>query len=244
MIGLYNILVYHPIYNLLVGLSAIMPGHNFGLAIILLTVVLKVILLPLTIKSTRSQKALQDLQPKMEELKRQYKDQKEKLTMAMMDLYKKEKVNPFSSCLPLLIQLPFLIAVYSALRHVGEGIDSNLLYSFVPNPGSVNMWFVWMDLAKAAPVLAVLAGIAQYFQVAMLSTKPPAIKSEGSKDEDMTAMMNKQMKYMMPIMTIFIGISLPGGLTLYWFIMTIATIAQQYFIFKGKPNKELQLTGK
>ena len=242
--AIYNILIYHPIYNLLVGLSAIMPGHNFGLAIILLTVVLKLVLLPLTIKSTRSQKALQDLQPKMEELKRQYKDQKEKLTVAMMDLYKKEKVNPFSSCLPLLIQLPFLIAVYSALRHVGQGIDSSLLYSFIPNPGSVNMNFVWMDLAKAAPVMAVLAGISQYFQVAMLSTKKPEVKGEGSKDEDMTAMMNKQMKYMMPVMTVFIGISLPGGLTLYWLIMTITTIVQQYFIFKQKPNEELQLTGK
>jgi YidC/Oxa1 family membrane protein insertase len=96
------------------------------------------------------------------------------------------------------------------------------------------MNFLWMDLAKAAPILAVLAGIAQYFQAAMLITKRPEVKGEGSKDEDMAAMMNKQMKYMMPIMTIVIGIGLPGGLTLYWLIMTLATLAQQYFIFKQK----------
>jgi len=211
-----------------------MPGHNFGLAIILLTIIIKLILLPFTIKSTRSQKAMQDLQPKIEELKKQHKGDKQKLSMAMMDLYKTEKVNPFSSCLPLLVQLPIFIAIYSALRSVGKGIDPSLLYGFIGNPGTVGMNFLWMDLAKAAPILAVLAGIAQYFQAAMLITKRPEVKGEGSKDEDMAAMMNKQMKYMMPIMTIVIGIGLPGGLTLYWLIMTLATLAQQYFIFKQK----------
>ena len=96
-----------------------------------------------------------------------------------------------------------------------------------------------MNLSEKAIILAVLAGIAQYFQASMLITTRPEVKGEGSKDEDMAAIMNKQMKYMMPIMTIVIGVGLPGGLTLYWLVMTLATLAQQYFIFRKKPETQI-----
>src|SRR3989338_65550 len=112
MAELFNTILVQPLFNLLVFFYNLIPGHDLGMAIIVLTVVIKLVLYPLSRQSIRSQKALKDLQPKMDALKKQYKDNKEKQAKAMMELYKTEKVNPLSSCLPLLIQLPFLIAVF------------------------------------------------------------------------------------------------------------------------------------
>jgi len=111
MIHLFTIIFYQPILNLLVWLYNIVPGHDIGIAIILLTIIVKIILLPLSKKMIESQKALQDLQPKIEEIKKQF-PAKEEQGKAMIKLYQENKINPLSSCLPLLIQLPFLIAVY------------------------------------------------------------------------------------------------------------------------------------
>ena len=107
MIQLFNTILYEPIYNLLIYFYNIVPGNDIGLAIICLTVLIKLVLMPLSLQAVRSQKTLQDLQPKMDALKKQYKDSKEKLAAETMKLYKEQKVNPLSSCLPLLIQFPF-----------------------------------------------------------------------------------------------------------------------------------------
>ncbi|MCK5211168.1 membrane protein insertase YidC, partial [Candidatus Parcubacteria bacterium] len=109
---MFQTFFYQPVLNLLVFLYNIVPGNDLGIAIILLTVVIKLLLLPLSKKSIKSQKALQDLQPQTEELKKKFKDNKEAMSKAMLELYKKNKVNPFSSCLPLIVQLPFLFAVF------------------------------------------------------------------------------------------------------------------------------------
>ena len=109
MIQFYNLILYQPLFNLLIFLYNLIPWHDLGIAIIVLTIVIKVVLWPLSGKALKSQKALQSLQPKIEDLKAQYKDDKEGMSRAMMALYKTEKINPFSSCLPLLIQLPFLM---------------------------------------------------------------------------------------------------------------------------------------
>ena len=123
-------------------------------------------------------------------------------------------VSPFSSCLPLLIQFPFLIAVYQVFRKgLTEAQSLDILYPFVHNPGSINaVSFGLVDLSKPNVVLAVLAGIAQYWVSKMLIGKKQP-KVPGAKDEGMTAMMNKQMTFFMPLITVFIGLSLPGGLT-------------------------------
>src|SRR3989344_3969696 len=151
-----------------------------------------------------------------------------------MKLYKQHKVNPVASCLPVLVQIPILLALYYVLR-AGLG-DTNfaLLYSFVENPGSLNpVSFGLVDLAKPNYILAVLSGIAQFWQAKMLSAKrPPKAAGEGGKDEDMASIMNKQMTYFMPVVTLLVGLQLPGGLTLYWFISTVLTALQQLYIFK------------
>lgn len=208
--------------------------QDLGVAIILLTVLIKLILWPLGQQAIKSQKSLQDLQPKIEELKKKYADNKVELSRATMEMYKNNKVNPFSSCLPLLIQLPFLFAVYRVFR---DGLNNklDLVYSFIHKPAIINsLSFGFLDLNKPNIYLAVLAGVAQFLQAKMMMTRQPIIKTEGSKDESMTAIMNKQMLYFMPAITIFIGLSLPGGLTLYWFVITALTALQQVFVFRKK----------
>lgn len=238
MLQLYHIFLYQPIYNALIFFYNILPWQDFGIAIIILTIILKILLYPLSQKALKSQKALQELDPKMQELRAKYKDKKEELAKATMELYKKEKVSPFSSCLPLLIQFPFLIALYQAMRKAVESKGFEVLYPFVSNPGTINAMSLGVfDLSKPNITLAVLAGLAQFFQTKMLPTKrPPQAAGTGAKDEGQMAMMNKQMQYMMPLLTVFIGASIPSGLTLYWFFTTIFTIAQQVYIFRKTDN--------
>ena len=153
----------------------------------------------------------------------------------MMQLYKQEKVNPFSSCLPLLIQLPFLWAVFIVFRDGLSNQALNDIYSFIYNPGTINAISLgFINLAKPNLVLAVLAGAAQFWQAKMMVTKRPEVKTPGAKDEDMMTIMNKQMLYMMPILTVVIGMTFPGGLALYWLVTTVLTALQQMYLFKQK----------
>jgi YidC/Oxa1 family membrane protein insertase len=240
MTHLLTIIFYQPILNLLIWLYNIVPGHDLGIAIILLTIIIKVLLLPLSKKAIISQKALQDLQPKIEELKKKYPDNKEEQGKAMIKLYQENKINPLSSCLPLLIQLPFLIAVYQVFMNGLKNGSLDLVYSFIQKPDIINVVsFGFLDLSKPCIPLAVLAGLAQFWQAKMMITKkPPASAGKGALDENMTAMLNKQMLYFMPAFTVFIGISLPGGLTLYWFVVTVLTALQQVFIFNKILHKQ------
>jgi len=237
MIQFFNTILYQPLLNLLVFFYNIIPGHDLGMAIITLTVILKLILLPLSRQSLKSQKALQSLQPKMEEIKKKYPDQKEKQAKMTMELYKENKINPFSSCLPLLIQLPILIAVYQVFN---TGLTSTNLpvYSFIYNPGQLNSFaFGFLNLAKPNILLALVTAVSQYFQTKMLTAtkiNSSVAKTPGAKDENMMTMMNKQMQFMMPIMTVFIGISLPSGLMLYWFVNLLLTLLEQKMIFSVK----------
>lgn len=229
--NLFTVIFYQPILNLLIFLYNLVG--DIGLAIVILTVLIKAILFPLGKQSIKSQKSLQDLQPKLDDLKKQYGDDKVGLSQATMALYKENKISPLSSCLPLLIQLPFLYAVFRVFRD-GLGNKLDLVYSFINKPEVVNgLSLGIIDLSKPNVYLAILAGAAQFWQAKMMSTKKPVMKTEGARDENMTAIMNKQMVYFMPIITVFIGVSLPGGLTLYWFITTLLTALQQVLIFKG-----------
>lgn len=254
MNSIFTSLIVQPILNLLVWLYNVVPGNDLGLAIILLTILVKIVLYPFTMAQIKQQRALQDLQPKIEEVRSRLKDNKEAQAKELMELYKREKVNPASSCLPLLIQLPVFIGLYRALQVGLSSQELSLLYSFVPNPGTIHtMMFGFLDLAKPQIVLAVLAGAVQFWQSWQIMRKPssatpPPIevaKAEVAKDEGMAAAMNKQMMYVMPVVTVFIGFSLPGGLTLYWLVMSLLTVAQQsFFLRKPQPPKiGAQLSG-
>lgn len=242
MYYLYQVICYQPILNVLVFLYN--NTADLGVAIILLTVIIKAALWPLSQKAIKSQTELQAIQPKIEELKKKYANDKAGLGQATMDLYKEHKINPLSSCLPLLIQLPFLFAVFRVLRN-GLLQDLGLVYFFLIKPENFNtLSFGFMDLSKPVIYLAVLAGIAQFIQSKMMLAKQKK-SNIGQKtpdaQEDMANIMNKQMTYIFPVMTIIIGISLPGGLTLYWFMFTVLTILQQFLVLKTK--KENVMSG-
>ncbi|MCX6715171.1 MAG: YidC/Oxa1 family membrane protein insertase [Candidatus Uhrbacteria bacterium] len=241
--NIFYVFLFQPIFNLLVFLYNIVPGGDMGIAIILLTVIIKLALWPLMSSSLKSQKAMQELQPKLDALKIEYKDDKEGLSKAMMALYQEEKVNPLASCLPIVIQLPVLIALYRVLFHGFDATALNQLYPFIHNPGSIHTMFLgFINLGQKNIWLAILAGILQFFQTRMMIMRQPpkqVAKSEGAKDESMLASMNKSMMYMMPIMTVLIGIKLPGGLTLYWVTVTVFSIVQQWWVFNQKQKKEV-----
>lgn len=234
---LYQTIAYQPILNVLVFLYN--NTADLGIAIILLTVIIKLVLWPLSRKAIKSQKELQEIQPKLEELKKKYADNKAELGKATMDLYKEYNINPFSSCLPMLIQLPFLFAVFRVLR-VGLNQDLSLVYSFLSKPTNFQaMSLGLIDLSKPNIYLAVLAGVVQFIQAKMMLAKKQkqAVGEQPvNKEENMTEIMNKQMVYIFPVMTVIFGISLPGGLTLYWFMFTLFTVIQQYIVLKKEKS--------
>jgi len=232
--GIFNTIFYQPIFNLLVYIYNIIPGHDLGLAIIVLTLIIKLVLYIPSKRSIKSQKELATIQPEIDELKEKYKDDKDKMGPELMALYKRKGVNPFSSCLPMVIQLPFLFAIYRVFFNGltnEHAMDS--LYSFVYNPGILNPnAFGFINLAEKSIWLALLAGAAQFWQSKMLMAK----KKPGASSGGMAGM-GAQMTYIMPIFTVFIGARFPAGLTLYWFLGTMFSVAQQYLVL-GRNNKK------
>ncbi len=231
MKNIFNLILIYPLLNLLVFFYNYIP--DIGIVIILITIIVRLILLPSFHKSLKHQKALTALQPKMDEIKHKYKDDKEQQAKAMMELYSTHKVNPVSSCLPLLIQLPILIALYQVFIRSLNGSTLQGLYPFVHNPGTINPMFLhWLNLAHPNIILGVVAGIAQYFQARMML---PKVKST-----DATAkMMAYQTLYFLPAMTILLGVRFPAGLTLYWIVTTMFGIAQQYYILRKEAKEAL-----
>jgi YidC/Oxa1 family membrane protein insertase len=184
-------------------------------------------------KSLKGQRAMTALQPKMAELKEKHKDDREGQAKAMMELYKEHKVNPLSSCLPVLIQLPILIALYQVFA---KALKGNLegLYSFVSNPGTLDPRFLGLvDLSHPNIIFAIVAGLVQFWQSRMI-----AGWQDKSANQDATAKaLNVQMMYVLPVISVIIAWTLPAGLPLYWIVTTLFAVAQQYYIQKTyKPN--------
>lgn len=232
---MFNTIFFQPVVNLVVFLYDIIPGHDLGIVIILFAIIIKLLLLPLTKKQIESSKAMQDMQPKIKVIKEQYKDNPQEMNKKMFDLYKESKVNPLSSCLPILIQLPFLYAIFKLFRLGFENGTLDLVYPFINRPEIINtVSFGLVDLGSNNYVLAVLAGLAQFWQSKMIMPKKPEIKSEESKDENMAAIMGKQMTYIAPVLTVYICLNTPGALPLYWLVSTVLMIVQQKHIYKKK----------
>ncbi|MDD2656933.1 MAG: YidC/Oxa1 family membrane protein insertase [Patescibacteria group bacterium] len=231
--AIFEAILTQPIFNLFVWIYNLIP--DVGIVIFVITLLIKLALFPSTNKSIKAQKDLTELQPKLEALKKKYEGDQQKIATETMALYKEHKVNPFGSCLPLLIQLPVFLALYWVLSSVFEGDNFELLYSFVKNPEHINSVTLGLfDLKENGNIfLALLAGAAQFIQAKMFTRKKtPKEAGPAGKDESMTAMMNKQMLYFMPVITVMIGYQLPGGLALYWFLSTGITALQQVILFR------------
>lgn len=243
---LFHNIIYQPLYNLIVFFYNTIPLQDFGIAIILVTILIKAVLIPFSKKQIESQKKMQELQPKIKELQNKHKNNKEKQTKAIMEFYKTNKINPLSGCLPLIIQLIILLAFYRIIIKISEAgllVNADELYSFVEKPEKINQFFIGIvDLSKPSIVLAFLAAISQYWQTKMLMDKGDADKTKEkkakNKDEDkkqepdFSQIISKQMMYLGPFLTFFIGIKFAAGLALYWIVQALFSVFQQIYIFK------------
>ncbi len=231
MFYLFNEIFYRPLFNGLIFLYNIVPGHDMGVSIIILTILIRFILWPLTSKSIKNQKVLTKIQPQIEEIKKKFKNNKEAQAKALMGLYSENKINPLAGFLPLVIQIPIIFALWRVFLN-SLNLDLNSLYSFIPAPTHVQSIFLGLvDLSHKSVVLAVLAGVLQYFQTKMIMPSQPSgghtsVKPAGASD--FSHIMSKQMLYFGPILSIIIFWSLPAALPLYWIVVTLLTLLQQY----------------
>lgn len=188
---------------------------NYGLAIIGITVLIKLVLLPLTLKQDKSMSTMKKVQPELEALKEKHKNDPQTLNKKTMELYKIHKVNPASGCLPILLQMPILFALFGVLRKTGA--DGGVVAE-----GSK---FLWLTLSNPDPIylLPLLNGVVSFFQQKIMSS------SQGSSNPQM-----KMMTYMFPVMMIFISYKMPSGLQLYWFVSSLASVGQQYYIMSRR----------
>jgi YidC/Oxa1 family membrane protein insertase len=236
-VSFFDIALYQPLFNGLILLYKYIPGQDFGIAVIVLTILIKVILYPLGAKGIKMQKQMSEIQPKIKEIERKFKNNKEEQMKAIMEFYKKEKVNPLSGCLPLLIQLPILIALYRVFWKGFEPEQMSHLYSFVSAPEVFNPFFLGIiNLAEPCIYLALIAGVFQFFQTKMLM---PAMSKNQQKKIDpkdpmagFSNMMQKQMLYFFPIFTVMILWTFPSAIGLYWITFTLFAIAQQKLVLK------------
>jgi YidC/Oxa1 family membrane protein insertase len=212
---------------------------DLGLTIILFTIVMRLVLLPLTLPSIKAQKKMQDLKPEIDALKKKHGKDKQAFQMAQLELYKRYNINPLAGCIPQLAQLVVLILLYQALTVF---IGQNMINGVAVDPS-----FFWLDLAQpdANYVIPVLAGVSQLVLSLMIApgaevkdvvpnkSKVKSVKEANKKEEDvaeMAASMQQQMLYIMPVMTAFIALRFPSGLGLYWIVTTLFSIVQQYAI--------------
>ncbi len=226
---------YLPLLNLLVAVVALIPGHNFGVAVVILTLIVNTVLLPLTHKMKHSQRKTQLLEPEMARIKKQYKDQREEQTKKIMELYREHGINPLTSFLFMLVQFPLLIMMYIGLYQVfiafANGSAPTIdLYSFTPAIPSTDLMFLKIfDLSKSSAPLAFLAAFSQFLQARFLM--PKNISTEPKRD-DMMSIMQKQMQYTLPAVIFFIGLNLPSALALYWTTMSIFGIVHEGVVRK------------
>lgn len=238
---MFTTIFYEPIYNALIFLVDVIPGGNIGIAIILLTVVIKFILLPLNRKAIVSQIRLKQLEPKINKIKEEYKDKQEQAAKTF-ELYKQEKINPLSGCLPILIQLPIIIALYQVFLDGFDFSSSEHLYSFLSLPETIHLKFLGINLSTPSILLALLAGVTQFFQIHLAVQRNPQVKQDGSFQSNLTTTMNKQMKYIMPVFVAFVSYQISGAIALYWSVNNIFTIIQEISINKAMKKKQESIT--
>jgi len=189
-----------------------------------------------------SQIKSQDIREKLKEVQEKYKGDVARQNEEVVKIWKEMKFNPLAGFAPMIIQIIIMIALYQVLRAVIQPEGLSLLYSFVPHPGEINPIFLRvLDLSKASPILAILTGVIQYFYSKMSLALQPKISgkkknrpSSGQERQMQTfqKLMQNQMIYFLPVMTVFIVWSLPAALSFYWFFSTLIGIFQQKMITK------------
>ncbi len=231
---IWNNFLYDPIYNALIFISQHVTAQDVGLGVIVLTVLIRLIMLPLSKKSIIGQYKMRALEPKIAAIKAQ-KLSKEEESKATFALYKAEKVNPFSGCLYILVQLPILFALYFVfIRGVSQ---PEHLYSFLNTEGLRNTLLGLIDITQPFLPLAILAGVTQGIQ-AFLAPKPPVQSgNEAGFQAQFAKSMSVQTKYVLPLIIIFVATKLAAAVALYWTITNLFSIAQELYFRKTLKNQ-------
>lgn len=240
--NIWNTVLTHPIYNLLIFLTTVL-GNDMGWAIIALTILVRLLLLIPNQKALESQKAMQKVQPKIKEVQEKYKGDQQRISLETMQLMKEHKVNPVGSCLPMLFQIPILLALFLVIqqgRSLAYGVHLYDPLQYV-NILDINHIFLgFLDLSKPEIfVLPLLLAALQFFQLRMSFAKmnknadktKPVAKNDNMPD---LSQINKIMMYVLPVMIALAAFSLPAGVGLYWLVSTLFSIGQQYVVNKEK----------
>ncbi|KKU16116.1 MAG: Membrane protein insertase, YidC/Oxa1 family [Parcubacteria group bacterium GW2011_GWC1_45_9] len=218
---MFNEIIYRPILNLTIFIYNTLGANDFGLAIVTLTVFVRAILLPLSLRATRTQKKISQLSPEIDKIKKDFPDQASQ-GAAMMELYKKHKVNPIGGCLPLLLQLPILLGVYQVLLNIFKPNSLAGLYSFVAKPEIIQpLMFGLLNMQSKSGFVSIIAGATQFIQAKMSLAQAPSSPSQA---------MNKNLMIAMPVLVAFIGWNLPMGVSLYWITTTLFSIGEQLYL--------------
>jgi YidC/Oxa1 family membrane protein insertase len=234
---IFNAVLYKPLYNAFIGFIGAFPWIDAGIVVILFTILIKLILFPLSKKSVRSQLEMKKIQPEIDELKLKYKDNKQEQALKTMALYKARGVSPFAGIFLALIQLPILIALYMVFYRGGiTNIQTDQLYSFIQAPEHINTIFLGIfDITQKNTILAVVVALSQFLQIKL--TLPATKKTEGEKKEssfqsELAKSMSLQMKYVMPVFMFFIARSFPALVSLYLITASLFTIGQEVYMRK------------
>jgi YidC/Oxa1 family membrane protein insertase len=236
---IFHIVLYQPLFNALVFLYQSVAFHDLGIAIILLTVIIRAILYPLFYKSLKHQTALQRIQPAIKQIQESHKDNRERQAQALLALYREHKINPFSGFLLILVQLPILWALYRVFLD-GFSPESFVdLYSFISVPEAANNLFLGLiNIGTPNIIIVVLAALAQYFQGKLGLARVKKAEGEPTAAERM----GRQMVFIAPVITIIILFSLPAAIGIYWLTTSVFSIFQQIVVNKNI-EKEQKIRG-
>ena len=237
---IWHTFFFDPIYNGLVFFIDALPGGDVGLAIICITVVVKLILLPLSVKAVKTQVAMREIEPQLKAIKEEITDKQEQ-AQAMMKLYSDAGVKPFASVLLLFIQLPIIFALYLSVSKGGgiplPDINTDLLYAFIPIPEHASTMFLgFFDITNRSLLLAVLAGAAQFLNTHLSLPKLPERDPEAkaSMKDDFARNMQLQMRYILPIVITFFAYTISASIALYFCVSNIMSVIQELYVRKHR----------
>lgn len=234
---LYHTFFFDPLYNTLVLLFKILPWADAGIIVILLTILVRLVMFPLSRKAVLTQVRMAEIAPDLAKIKEQYKGQAEEQAKRTLALYKEKGVNPFSGILVIIIQIPIILALYQIFLRFPK-VDSLLLYSFVTAPEHIDTIFLgFLDITAKSVPIALLAAVSTFFQF-QISMKGQVKPTGNFFGDNLTRSMQTQMKYFFPVIVFFISYNISGVIALYWLTTNLFSIAQEIFVRKNlKPTE-------
>ena len=237
----FNTVFYNPLYNGLVLLLDIFPWLDLGVTIIIFTLIVKLILFPLSQKSVITQAKIKKIEPEIKEIKEKYKDKQEQ-ALKTMELYKREKINPLSGFLQILIQIPIIFALYFIFIRAGfPEIDTEILYSFIEAPTQIKMVFLgFVDVNQKSIILALAAGITQFLQAKIMSPTIQPKKEGDGLGADFARSMSLQMRYVFPVIVFFIAYSISAAIAIYWTTSNVFMIGQELYVKRNMVKENLE----